>query len=594
MATNENDQLAPPPIPGLTPEQTVDRLRAITQGIGQGPMPAYRPEQPAPPQIPGLTPGIAMQPETDRNRMISAIQGGGQQLPRSSLGDRIAPGESIPEHEMIPAYRAYNPNLSEHQAGQLAYHELRPQLTAQAGSDEWDRQRIQQIEFDRAHPWGAPISAHPGTMGRIGHVLGTIGNIAGDILAPRTMALFPQTQLGSRLEEAGLRGDIAEQQRLGIEQQTADARLQQAQAEMLKAQNPEKFNQAALIASYGSIVSKLNQTPGLDGQPYLPNEKLDDPMAIQDAARKARQEGKLTPEEEAVIPQVISMGKAGAGELAQKAGAMSLAEGEQYALAPGGEVTQLKNIPLVNGSLPEGTQLIGKPTDLKAVQDGAQNMDIFATSFNRIVNDSQDFWDDPVAGNVAARVLAEGPAQLGLNFAGVGVGVSLPKGANEVIDRTIQGLVKDPRTREQMANYITDFWNLQEKVVPAMMAMQGEKIGRGGLTQMHLMLNEFPTKPTNAAQARRALSEAAMTFSQVQQRYGRLIQTPVEFPGGQGALSREEQTGQRPQPGAGATLSTPYQDYGAAPADKKDGDTGVLPDGTKVVVNGGRIIRAPQ
>lgn len=69
-----------------------------------------------------------------------------------------------------------------------------------------------QVELDRLrdeqkHPWGTPEN-HPGVVGKIGHVLSRIGNIAGDVVAPATMSLIPGTDLNRRAQEVGLESRI--------------------------------------------------------------------------------------------------------------------------------------------------------------------------------------------------------------------------------------------------------------------------------------------------------------------------------------------------------------------------------------------------
>lgn len=54
-------------------------------------------------------------------------------------------------------------------------------------------------DFKAAHPWGSDVSAHPGFLGKIGHVLGRVGNIAGDIVAPGVMENIPGTDLHNNL-----------------------------------------------------------------------------------------------------------------------------------------------------------------------------------------------------------------------------------------------------------------------------------------------------------------------------------------------------------------------------------------------------------
>lgn len=128
------------------------------------------------------------------------------------------------------------PGSKSHEDGKMAYAQLIPKITASPGSTDYFRQRQEQLEFEKAHPYGAPISKHPGTFGTILHGLAKAGNIAGDILAPGLMASIPGTDL-NKYEEgksnlAGLKGaQQTENQgkeasaavtRAGAEQENAD------------------------------------------------------------------------------------------------------------------------------------------------------------------------------------------------------------------------------------------------------------------------------------------------------------------------------------------------------------------------------------
>jgi len=103
--------------------------------------------------------------------------------------------------------------------------EGRPQVTAPPGTEAYGEQKQAQLDYDKAHPWGSAEN-HPGLGGKVAHVLSRIGNVAGDILAPREMALIPGTDL-NRAEQA--KGN-ATWTRLGAENDE-----KKAQAEAIKA-----------------------------------------------------------------------------------------------------------------------------------------------------------------------------------------------------------------------------------------------------------------------------------------------------------------------------------------------------------------------
>lgn len=107
-------------------------------------------------------------------------------LPTSIMGSKIPEGAMIPQSN---------------EEGKQEYQSLMPKIAATPGSADYFRERQEQEDFKSAHPWGDPISAHPGTLGKIGHVLGRIGNIAGDVLAPGTTSLIPGSDLNNQAKE---------------------------------------------------------------------------------------------------------------------------------------------------------------------------------------------------------------------------------------------------------------------------------------------------------------------------------------------------------------------------------------------------------
>jgi hypothetical protein len=101
-----------------------------------------------------------------------------------------------------------------------------------------------------ANPWGTPEN-HPGTLGKIGHVLSKIGNIAGDVVAPGTMAIIPGTDLNRKVQESGLENRISEakkeetaeeavRQRPEIAEATGEARGELQATKDLAAEQREK------------------------------------------------------------------------------------------------------------------------------------------------------------------------------------------------------------------------------------------------------------------------------------------------------------------------------------------------------------------
>src|SRR6185437_286635 len=183
-------------------------------------MPVPKTQDPNDPIVP---PGLPLAPDDQDNATIASLGNAKPVMPQSVLGNQIAPGESIPGSKM-------------HEAGKLAYAALMPKITADPGSTDYFRQRQEQIEFEKNHPYGAPISKHPGTFGTVLHGLAKAGNIAGDILAPGTMSLIPGTDLNRNRQEV--------QNLMGIERgQAEDAKEKEAQGTLANAQARTKIEQ---------------------------------------------------------------------------------------------------------------------------------------------------------------------------------------------------------------------------------------------------------------------------------------------------------------------------------------------------------------
>lgn len=112
---------------------------------------------------------------------------------------------------------------------------------AEAGSSGQYRSEIARAEDAKANPWGTPEN-HPGRLGKIGHALGTIGNIAGEIFAPATMQNISGTRLGNEQREQRSEGNLDDAQKRETAVQTEKNRA--AHEENVEGTNEEKIRQA--------------------------------------------------------------------------------------------------------------------------------------------------------------------------------------------------------------------------------------------------------------------------------------------------------------------------------------------------------------
>src|SRR6266478_304900 len=169
-------------------------------------------------------------------------------------------------------------------AGKRQFQEMRPPLTADPGSAEFSHQKLAQIEFDKAHPWGGDISARPGLLGKIGHIAAKVGNIAGDVLAPGVMANIPGTDINKRIQEADTKRELAT--RTEAEQEGATKGLQQEETKtrLAKEQNEQNLEKDA----QGNVVGWTDAQGKKHGL-----EEEETPQAIKDIAEasKSKSEG---------------------------------------------------------------------------------------------------------------------------------------------------------------------------------------------------------------------------------------------------------------------------------------------------------------
>lgn len=88
-------------------------------------------------------------------------------------------------------------------------------LQAQHGAITQEKARYQML-----HPWGGPESAHPGVLGKIGHVAGEIGNVVGNAtLGKGNMSAIPGSE--ANIQARGEGGEQEQERAIGNEAKAA-------------------------------------------------------------------------------------------------------------------------------------------------------------------------------------------------------------------------------------------------------------------------------------------------------------------------------------------------------------------------------------
>jgi hypothetical protein len=110
--------------------------------------------------------------------------------------------------------------------------------TAPVGSIEDTQNQLSELRWQNENPLGTPAN-QPGTLGRIKHTLGKIGNVAGDIFIPNVMAETPGTQLYRQTRERELTNLLGQQQEKASEAGLRNVQEQNLQSEIAARTNPK-------------------------------------------------------------------------------------------------------------------------------------------------------------------------------------------------------------------------------------------------------------------------------------------------------------------------------------------------------------------
>src|SRR6266850_408433 len=192
----------------LPTEIDPERLRrlALLSQVGPVPSPALAPIQPASPSEisrvhdPARHSDLAIAESVDRSRPRIASVSGEPEAP--SIGSPAASSGLQPIGTPSPV-----------KALSFAERQALPMISpgAPAGSAASTQSELERLKDKGRNPWGSAEN-HPGFLGKVGHVAAKIGNIAGDIVAPGTMALIPGTELNRKVQEQGLERNLGQQQ----------------------------------------------------------------------------------------------------------------------------------------------------------------------------------------------------------------------------------------------------------------------------------------------------------------------------------------------------------------------------------------------
>jgi hypothetical protein len=166
------------------------------------------------------------------------------------------PGKAVAPGDLIPAKQLPQDEL-QYKRAQLKQQMLSPDLTVAGNAER------QLAEIDKQSPWGSAMN-HPGWAGRLGHIAATVGNVAGDIAAPGTMANLPGTAMNRERTAEGALGKI----KLGSDVSLQSAQTQNQLEDIKTKQEALKDPNRALTNTLIEKGYTLGKDPAT-GQPVL-------------------------------------------------------------------------------------------------------------------------------------------------------------------------------------------------------------------------------------------------------------------------------------------------------------------------------------
>jgi hypothetical protein len=439
--------------------------------------------------------------------------------------------------------------------------------------------RVALAELEKQSPYGSAIN-HPGLLGKIEHGLAKVGNIAGDIFAPGTMALIPGTDLHRAVEKGNGFGEI---------KQASDENLQNAEADKDKAAARSAGADTKLAGQLllkGYVVSKdasgeptLTQIPGFRDAPKtlqeghasavqdaidrgvdpskdpkvqqwqdaiqsvqkastpgqeanklafqntvgkIANKFSTDPKKLDESLEKAKKDGTITPEEysaakayQAANPNAATTFNVNTGEAEAKQKLHDARSYFTYTDADG--KTQMAT----GDKIPADAQGVLPIKDPQAYIAAGENLNITQKAFSKLADDNIKIFDNPTARAVLDTALDENQAaHIGFLVAGTGGQITLPSGSGKLIDQLLENNAVPAALRNDVKNYIVDYYSAKDKLIGLQMAFQNGKIGRGSQVTIQAMFSQLPGAGTNgSAMAQRSLDNLRSFADDVQERY---------------------------------------------------------------------------
>jgi hypothetical protein len=427
-------------------------------------------------------------------------------------------------------------------------------------SEKADRVKAAKEAYLQAHPWGAPESAQPGILGKLGHVAEMVLSRA-PVSGP-VMTTIPGSEVSRRREAAATQADLKEQSAENASENKTTKTLEPVQqlitaGEDLHAAQASGDQNAITAAQtkYDNIVKAIktgkaeSKDSSLDQQMLDAERQRDEAQAKGDtvgvananAEIKRLQEARPHTSEVEKLKYQSTVSKLSAAGLSTNPNALKsslqeavkknvitaqdAADANGYISANPSAATQV----IVAGEKgdaeearkkagkyytytdEEGTHLVTGdklPKDAEAtpVKDPqvfmreAETGNVVQKSFNRLHQDiyqHPEIFDKAAARNILATTLDQvDRSTAAILVAGTGGSVPLPSGMGDMINTALQNNTLSKSQADALKQYIADYKSAKDKVIILQMEAQGGKIGRGNANQFKAIADQLPNGAT--------------------------------------------------------------------------------------------------
>ena len=154
---------------------------------------------------------------------------------RQPVREQVSSGQAANTLPVLTQHQQDLPASERNAISRESYAQGMPRLTAAPFSPDYYQQREAINAYEKANPWGSVMSSHPGTMGKVGHVLARIGETAGNALVPGIMERIPGSELNRAAQTAGNEAGFNKAETEDTAQQEARARQTEAATERERA-----------------------------------------------------------------------------------------------------------------------------------------------------------------------------------------------------------------------------------------------------------------------------------------------------------------------------------------------------------------------